>query len=458
MPKIKFNYLSNISINDLFLDNDNPRISSQLDEKSCVAAILKNNESKMLNLAEDIAKNGLHAENIIVSKPEDDSSGTKWIVRDGNRRIAAIKLLNEPGKAPEILREKLSKITKQYDNFPTTVNCVEYPDENYLVRFLQLKHGGMNDGVGQVGWGPVAKAIYSEKNNEIDPNIKALNLLRWAKENGNIDFDDNFQITTLADRIMSRENLRRIGFKLDKDNVVLIGDASATLNKVSRIISDIYNGHKNSRNLDTADQQRQYIDELCAQYGEGTATQANSGGQTATDSSINQQNNQISIPGAASTTTIRAFRPPTGPQHRKRIFYRGRIGFTVPDSQVKARTILSEINSLDTSKNPLAAAMLLRGLIELSTYNYIKVNSISITNKDDSFAKMIRKCAQHMYNSSKINKSKLLLIEKHMTNPLDIMHINTLNAYMHDPSYHPDYLTLNAFWDEIEFYVQECWS
>ena len=131
MPKIKFNYLSNISINDLFLDNDNPRISSQLDEKSCVAAILKNNESKMLNLAEDIAKNGLHAENIIVSKPEDDSSGTKWIVRDGNRRIAAIKLLNEPGKAPEILREKLSKITKQYDNFPTTVNCVEYPDENY---------------------------------------------------------------------------------------------------------------------------------------------------------------------------------------------------------------------------------------------------------------------------------------------------------------------------------------
>ena len=265
MPNGKFDRIKNISINNLLLDVTNPRIQEQPDERGCIEAILHGREGQMLKLMKDIAENGLYPEAIIVSPhPEYEK---KWIVRDGNRRITALKLLHDPSKAPQAVRTQIQKIVSKFNNFPKVLDCETCKDEKYILRFLQIKHTGVNEGIGQIEWGPLAKATYNESIGNPDPNIKGLNLLRWASENGQISYDDDFKVTTLSGRVMTKDRLVRIGFDLIGDKVVLIKDLDTTLKKVRRIISDIASDVKTSRNLETSEQQNEYIEQLCLEYG-----------------------------------------------------------------------------------------------------------------------------------------------------------------------------------------------
>ncbi|MDA8273002.1 MAG: ParB/Srx family N-terminal domain-containing protein [Deltaproteobacteria bacterium] len=449
MPKERYN----ISVNDLFLDTDNPRISSQQDENSCIETILNMNEGHILNLAEDIAKNGLRVENIIVSEQGGGSTGNKWIVRDGNRRITAIKLLSDPSKAPnKRLQDKFYKIKKQYNNFPTSVECTEYTDERELLDVLFSRHGGANNGVGQIEWGAMAKAKYSEKIQENNPNIKVLNFLRWAKEYGNIESDDNFAITTLL-RIMSQENLGRIGFDLKGDDIILVGNADIAFEIVNRIISDIKSEIATSRTLNTVKHQKDYIDELCNQYGENSAPAAlQTGGQAIQGNKAQQsQVGQSKVVNKNSVTRS----VPKNPKDRPRLFHKGKISFAVPADQKKAQAILAEIKSLRTDKNPIAVAMLLRSFIELSTEYYITNNKISNGN---TIAEKIKECAKHMKSVNKIDKKQEIVIDKIMSNPRDVLNISTLHSFVHADYSFPDHRTINTYWDGIEFYVKACWT
>ncbi len=461
MAKMEFRTIEKVSINDLLLDIHNPRLDEQPDEKACIKAILNGNEQEILNLARDIAEKGLYPEAIIVSRHPDMPK--KWVVRDGNRRITAIKLLHDPSKATPALRPKLESIIKTSSNFPSKLTVTTCDNEDEILRFLHLKHTGKNEGVGQVEWGAIAKAIYSEKTGERNSNIKALNLLRWAKENGIFELDDEFPISTLADRLMSKERLLQIGFELNGDNVTLVKDPVSTLNKVKQIIADLRDKTEYSRSLNGAEEQKRYVDSLCVRYGDGdlkvditsanniTANSAGINTQEQGDSKLDSGAEMPNVPAVPKPMPV-----PPNPQDRKKLFIKGRVPFSIPSGQTKALKILAELKLIETTATPIAAAMLLRSFIEYATEYYIDKNEIKAT--DTRFAPKVRKCAEHMFNNGKIDANKKLLLEKRMSNEGDMFNVNTLHAYVHSPNFHPDYQTLNAFWDEIEFYVRECWS
>ncbi|ARU47240.1 hypothetical protein [Sulfurospirillum diekertiae] len=460
MAKIDFNEIQKVSINDLILDTQNPRLNEQPDENACIHAILNGKEQDIINLAKDIADNDLYPERIIAS--QHPSLPNKWIVRDGNRRIAAIKLLHEPRKAPPAIASKFEEISKKLHNFPSKVNITVFKSESDLLRFLHLKHTGKNDGVGQVEWGAISKALYSEKTGERNQNIKALNLLRWAVENKIIHtFDDNFPISTLADRLMSKERLYQIGFELQGNQIKLIKEPTSTINKVKHIIVDIQSGNLDSRGLNAAEAQKEYIDKLCEIYGDGTIKEEIS--TLESNKPMRDNTNQVQEPKEDSLDEDNVPPPkpsqrpiPENQQDRKKLFIRNRVPFSIPIEERKAAKILAELKSIEIKSLPIAAAMLLRSLIEYATEYYLRNNSIICS--DTRFAPKVRKCAEHMLQNNKITTNKKLVLEKRMSNEGDMMNVNTLHAYVHSPNFHPDYQTLNAFWDEIEFYVTECWN
>lgn len=465
MAKMEFKTIEKVSINDLLLDIHNPRLDEQPDEKACIKAILNGNEQEILNLARDIAEKGLYPEAIIVSRHPDMPK--KWVVRDGNRRITAIKLLHDPSKATPALRPKLESIIKTSSNFPSKLTVTTCDNEDEILRFLHLKHTGKNEGVGQVEWGAIAKAIYSEKTGERNSNIKALNLLRWAKENGIFEFDDEFPISTLADRLMSKERLLQIGFELNGDNVTLVKDPVSTLNKVKQIIADLRDKTEYSRSLNGAEEQKRYVDSLCAKYGDGdlkvdTAAQSASvqvsGGTSNVkpQSQNNEEQGGKSAESSIKTPTIKTVSVPPNRQDRNKLFNKSKVSFRIPLSETKASRILSEIHSLNVKDNPIATAMLLRTLIEYAT-NYYILTKVPNFPKED-FVPRIRKTAEHMFSEQKISQEQLELIKKYTLNEGSILHMTTLHKYVHSTHFHPEHQTLNAFWDEIEFYVRECWS
>jgi ParB-like chromosome segregation protein Spo0J len=83
-----------VPLDKLLLDTNNPRIRAGADEPDCIDRLLRK-PKQLLALAKDIAANGLSTAPILVELIK----GNKFVVWDGNRRITALKLLNDPSLA-----------------------------------------------------------------------------------------------------------------------------------------------------------------------------------------------------------------------------------------------------------------------------------------------------------------------------------------------------------------------
>lgn len=103
------------SIDQLRLWNENPRLNP--DEKHITLAdftedlIADENEKKhFFNLLKSIATEYIPADPIVVWK---DVESQKFYVAEGNRRILALKLLNDPNKAPKSIRAYVRNLVKE---------------------------------------------------------------------------------------------------------------------------------------------------------------------------------------------------------------------------------------------------------------------------------------------------------------------------------------------------------
>jgi hypothetical protein len=85
-----------LKIADLLLDLENPRISNASGQKDVLQKIIEDQDTKVIVLAESIVEDGgLNPMDRLLVIKSPDAEG-KYIVIEGNRRFAAIKILNSP--------------------------------------------------------------------------------------------------------------------------------------------------------------------------------------------------------------------------------------------------------------------------------------------------------------------------------------------------------------------------
>lgn len=141
-----------ININDLMLDVQNSRFSENADgQREAIKIMVESQGVKLIKLARDIANNGIDpSERMMVVENEDEDKG--YIVKEGNRRITALKLIENPSLAQnKTVESTFEKIKKARKFNVLTVDCVVYDDEGYN-HWINLKHTGQNEGAGRVGW------------------------------------------------------------------------------------------------------------------------------------------------------------------------------------------------------------------------------------------------------------------------------------------------------------------
>jgi hypothetical protein len=203
-------FIKKISINDIHVNVLNPRYEPQENEVKEMDLII--NKGKILNLVRDIAKYGLDpSENLIVSY---DKELEAYVSEEGNRRLTAVKLLNDPEITPAFTKNRDKFISKLYEiksAFPNskikTINCVIFKDSGTQDHFIELKHTGENDGAGRITWDRESKIRFSKDKNPF--NLYLLELLQ------NIFPDhSNFYTSTIETRILSDPNFRKI-FSMD---------------------------------------------------------------------------------------------------------------------------------------------------------------------------------------------------------------------------------------------------
>ena len=120
---------------------------------------------------------------------------------------------------------------------------------------------------------------------------------------------------------------------------------------------------------------------------------------------------------------------------------------------------MAEIRKLKVrgdNSTPLAVGMLLRHLIELSDGHYVTIHQLP----GKPLGKSIFQSAQHMKSAQLLDVSQCDIVCR-LADPgikdNELLHIETLQKWMHRETHIPSYQALNIFWDAIAPFVRACW-
>jgi hypothetical protein len=125
------------SVSSLLLDPHNPRLGptgSALSPSQMIPELLEHEQVD--ELVRDIAENGWIPGDSLCAIEEDDT----LIVVEGNRRLAALKLLLDPGLAPESWKRKLKPFAKSRSSVPDTVRVVIAPSREAAAPLVLRRH------------------------------------------------------------------------------------------------------------------------------------------------------------------------------------------------------------------------------------------------------------------------------------------------------------------------------
>ena len=177
------------NIDDLQLRFENPRHELMETEEEIIEYLLE--DEKTFNLAKDILKLKSTSPLDVVGTIKGDKG--QYIVVEGNRRVCALKLLNDLDKCPDKYRKRFEKICKNSPSIPNTVQHFNFKYLENADLWIERRHSGEINGIGTKSWNAIQKARYSEKS----PHKLAIGLIDFAIKRKLISRDVK-RITTIT--------------------------------------------------------------------------------------------------------------------------------------------------------------------------------------------------------------------------------------------------------------------
>ncbi|MDM1377711.1 hypothetical protein [Myroides marinus] len=178
-----------IRLEQLFLDDKNPRLPKSLQNAS-EAEILEYMllDASLIELMLAIGKNDFFpGEQLLVVKEDKN-----YRVIEGNRRLSAVKILNNP-ELVSVQRTKIQQVIKESEFFPSEIPCLIFDKEEDIHNYLGYRHiTGIKE------WKLLEKARY----------LFGL----WKNQYSELDLND-----------ASRELAKSIGSRKDYVKRILIG-------------------------------------------------------------------------------------------------------------------------------------------------------------------------------------------------------------------------------------------
>ena len=144
-----------IPLTKLIFDPDNPRLPKEFRGKRDEAAVITHmlRDESLIELMKSIGQTGYSASEPLLVVPEDDH----FIVVEGNRRLAALKLLSNPSLAT-IRRKSVEEVMGEKLYEPTTIPCIQYATREDILDYLGYRHI-----TGVKSWGALEKARYLQQ-------------------------------------------------------------------------------------------------------------------------------------------------------------------------------------------------------------------------------------------------------------------------------------------------------
>jgi hypothetical protein len=376
-----------LHITQLLLDSENPRHDVIENQAEIIRELLAN--EKIENLAKDIAEQGSLSplDTIGVLRLENED----YIVIEGNRRVCACMLLNNPDLSPDdSTRKKITNI-KNSGFVPVELECVIFEDRESADHWIKLRHEGPQGGIGTKEWNSEQKTRYIEKIGGRSPNKQALKLLDYAVEKGIIQNGkkSDFKITTLT-RYLSNPIVRNAFGLQNGEDLNSKHDELSFKNLVTQFFDDYKKGKVTSRS--NKDKRVEYANEL----------QNIVIGPPPPDNPIIDYGKQSGQKTEAKQKENRSKRDPA-----KRLYLPSSI-FSIND-KILNRVYL-ELKKIPVEPHELAVAYLFRAFIERLAVLYLKRHQPGKLGTDSKLHTKLKWVSEDLKNTHGISTKKLKVV------------------------------------------------
>jgi hypothetical protein len=403
-----------LQVGGLLLDPVNPRHEPVRAQDEAITAIIEEQGSKLVALMASIAEMGLSPADRMIVIPEKRSH----IVVEGNRRIAALKLLDNPDLAADTAIERaVNRVAKERSVTISEVQCEIAKNRDEARPWILLRHDGESDGAGTVRWGARQAARFNAR-----PGSQAAKALAFL-EAVDAGYPDDEVMRELAEQV-GRERLTTLGrlvadpafraraeFEHDDDEMQFHHDAAAMHDLIERVLRDL-SGDYNVSQLKSKPQRETYIKKNLPKLKASTRLKSPA-----------PLGEHPSKPSPEPKP-----KPKPKPKRPERLLK----GLEIENLGTRIPTVLAEIQRIKVEDFPNAAGILLRVLLELSVDQVIKDNGWSYNQK---FKERLRKVLNEVDPSGK--DKRFTALRTGLQDGTSLYAVATLHSYVHNAYVHP---------------------
>lgn len=405
-----------VAVADLMLDGENPRHQFVAGQREAIRELLVDGGEKLVTLARDIAENGLSPIDtfLVVTNPQG-----LFTVLEGNRRIATLKLLHNPGLADGYPTEKrFRELASSANALPTEVSCAVAASRDEAKHWLELRHTGERGGAGVVEWSAEAKQRFDRRKGTQGDKALALIDAMTVAYSVNAGLQTHLatvrqdRLTTLGRLVADPYVRESLGITIREGEVLTHYGAKETERALARVVADLANS-VTVTNVKTKAQRREYVDEI----------------RSLIPKKAKYRDDPKPFTGTAKRPKLKPSRKPTSAhQPSKRLF----DGLELQNLGSRVASILKELKRLDVDDYPNAAAVLVRCVLELSVDQVHDAKNWALTAE---LKNRVRKCLRAVDPTEK--KAAFQAVRTGLSDGTSLLAVTTLHAYVHNPHYHP---------------------
>lgn len=445
-----------VSVAELRLDLSNYRTVPQPDELHAAQALVSIEPEWFWGLMDSLLDSGyLPTENILVLRG--DGTPSELTVKEGNRRIAALKLIlgylpAEEIDLPSQIVQRIATLPPEWKSENEQVPCAIYEAKDAAVvdKIVTLTHG-KGERAGRAAWTAVARARHNRDENgatesgldllekylKLGKNLTPSQAERWAGDYPLTVLDEAIKRTAtrfgashapdlakrfpaISHRAILETMLRDIGLKIVQFSTIRDKDRDFA---VSYGLPDVGTGGTSEES--TGDESN-----------DESETDPHDGSDN-TDETKDAENESKEDEQPKKTAAV-GVNDPKGVKRALTAFTpRGK-------NRQKVVTLRNEAKRLNLAKNPLAFCFVLRSMFEISAKAYSEDYRASggpsfkkANGQEKKLVDVLREITEHL-TDQKQDKEMLKVLHGAMTElakPEGILSVTSMNQLVHNPSF-----------------------
>ena len=431
---------------NLLVDEQNPRLSQpSTGQRETIRALAEYQGRKLQILAADILENGLDPSELTIVMPFAGDT-QRYVVLDGNRRITALRALENPDliaeAVPKAAANAIKRMAVEYQDSPVgDVACVVFEGRDEANHWIELRNTGERGGAGPVLWGPDETDRFRKRTGN-QPNL-ATQALDFLENRGRITPDHRAAIaTTTLTRILGSPPIRqKLGLTHSNKTLSAVGELDDVAKALEFVIREIRGGSLDVTHVYTKQQRQEFADQFPAELAVNQTTNPNNGTplQTAPVQEITRRKSRA-VPQVRPRDNL--------------IPHDCALNVSHP----RMRDIERELRRLSLNGSPNAVAVLFRVFIELSTDEYGLREKLPFT-QNDPLQKKLADVADDLLKRQKITEMQARPARRAAAdNSFFGPSVMLMHQWVHNQYMSPVGSELRSHWDSLQPFITAIWA